>query len=172
MFSLSRRIRVLSVSAPLVAVAFFAVLTPARADVAVAPGTPVQTPVTEPAPEKCPHIGVQWEDPRVSVTGPQICNASISINIGVDGIGGTITWTSATCPSYILVVPGHNKQVHKVGYKPGNCQQIPYVKMTFKCVSCGFLWLFTCCESTGSSNTTNTVTTCEEFPCPVQTVFN
>ena len=154
----------------LAAASFLAFGSSVDAQVTVGGGTvtgggTTTTPSGPPQQAGCSHRGVEWVDPKVSSVGPTICDVGISVNIGINGIGGTIEWSSDSCPAWIVVVPGHNKPVHKVGYDVVNPQQVPYEKRNFKCVDCGIFGWFTCCEADGSEQSNNYVTTYEEFPC-------
>ena len=116
----------------------------------------------------CTNKGAGAVVPATVTEGPPICDEDLELEITLPGGGGTVTVGASNCPSYVEIIPAYNPSVFKPGYNIADTQKVFHQRATYKCVSCGFLWLFTCCEmSTTWANTKNYKLTYQDEPCDI-----
>ncbi len=113
----------------------------------------------------CSNTGIEYVPPRVVASGGTQCQSStFQITIGVDGLGGQITITFTGCPSFLQIVPGHNKKTNKPGYNAVNPQPVNHLRQTYT-ADCGVFGVGAKCTPGDVTELNTTVTTWEEEGC-------
>lgn len=116
----------------------------------------------------CTNKGAGAVVPATVTEGPAICGADLELEITLPGGGGTVTVGASSCPSYVEIVPAYNPAVIKPGYNIADTQKVFHQRATYKCVSCGFLWLSECCEMASKwADTKNYKLTYQDAPCDI-----
>jgi len=122
---------------------------------------------TTPTTKGCPHTGAKWVDPKVSSQGAAVCvGTEFKIDIGVKGIGGTVTITSQGCPAFLIIAPGHDEKVQNLHTRAVNPQDVPWQKQKYKCIE-GVFW-DTCVPNGGPQPQKQKDTDWEQEACDVK----
>lgn len=121
----------------------------------------------EPKPKGCPHTGTEWVDPKVSSMGALVCTGtSFTIDIGVNGVGGSVSVTTQGCPAFLIIAPGHDKKIQKLHFRAVNPQDVPWQKQKYKCKSS--LFSTTCVPDGGPTEQSQKETDWDEEACDVK----
>ena len=82
----------------------------------------------------CPHIGVETVPGAIGGSGPIIdCDGEVSFQISYEGAGGTLVWKGPDCPTFVQVIPQHDKQVHKMWFRISSTIKFPRKDFYYKC---------------------------------------
>jgi hypothetical protein len=123
-----------------------------------------------PAPTTCQHRGTEWVDPKVSNAGLAQCpSAKFTLTVGAPGGSGTLTVEYAGCPSFLDVIPGHNKVVQKLHFNAVDPQTLRETRQKYK-ANCGTWFSAASCTPDGPPQALpRTVKTWSEEACVVVT---
>ncbi len=114
----------------------------------------------------CPHIGTRPVAARIGATGAIIpCGGTIKLQLEGHGFSGGLEWQGQGCPSFLQVIPAHDKQVHKAGYRIIGTTWVNRINFKYECYD-SWLPFDQHCKFLGTSPAGPPALHSYEAPCP------
>ena len=114
----------------------------------------------------CEHRGVKTVPSKIGMVGPLIaCDGTFNLTVGTDALGGTLTWSGVDCPSFIEMIPSHDKPIQKLHHRLTGYTWVPRQQLRFKCDRGYWWWEGDNCIPAGSNFSLPKVQHFYEMPC-------
>jgi hypothetical protein len=119
--------------------------------------------------DECENRGVETVPTKLGMYGPMIdCDGSWNISVDCQGVGADLAWQGVSCPTFIQLIPSHDKAVIKPGFSlDGPPISVPRKELRFICVEGGWFSGDNCVPN-GETDALPPVKHYYEIPCRVR----